>query len=163
MKSQRALDALQMVSVREQPERAAQIIAFFQKHWATEASARVYEDCIISCLTAENPLPDWVVLMDGKSIVAGAGLIPNDFISRMDLMPWLCALIVEPEWRGHALGARLIGRLRSEAAEMGFDHLYLCSDHVGYYEKYGFEYLADGWHPWGESSRIYVARTKPEE
>ena len=159
------ISGLRMVSVRERPELAPDVIAFFQKHWATPASAKVYEDCIQSCLTAASPLPDWVMLMDGAEIVAGAGLIPNDFISRMDLTPWLCALIVEPEWRGHALGARLIRRLRSDAARMGFDRLYLCTDHVGYYEKYGFEYLADGWHPWGESSRIYAApaRMEPDE
>lgn len=153
---------LRMVSVRERPELAADVIAFFQRHWASPESEKVYEDCIRHCLTAASPLPDWVVLMDGGTIVAGAGLIPNDFISRMDLMPWLCALFVEPAWRGHALGARLIRRLRLDAARMGFDHLYLCTDHVGYYEKYGFEYLADGWHPWGESSRIYAAPTRME-
>lgn len=101
-----------------------------------------------------------MVLTLGETIVAGAGLIPNDFISRMDLMPWLCALYVEEPWRGHALGERLIRHLRSDAARMGFRQLYLCTDHIGYYERYGFKYVAQGWHPWGESSRIYAARTE---
>lgn len=154
------LQSLECFSVRERPERAADVVAFFQRHWATAQSAKVYEDCIFSSLRASGPLPEWVVLTQGETIVAGAGLIPNDFISRMDLMPWLCALYVEEPWRGHALGERLIRRLRSDAARMGFRQLYLCTDHIGYYERYGFEYVAQGWHPWGESSRIYAARTE---
>jgi GNAT superfamily N-acetyltransferase len=158
--NQRETESLRMISVREHPECAAEIIAFFQKHWATEASAKVYEDCITSCLTADGPLPQWYVLADGERFVAGAGLIPNDFISRMDLGPWLCALIVEEDMRGRALGAKVIAHVRAEAARLGFDRLYLCTDHIGYYEKYGFVYVAEGWHPWGESSRIYAAQTE---
>lgn len=33
-----------------------------------------------------------------------------------------------------------------------------CStEHVGYYEHYGFIYLGQGWYHWGENSRIYAA------
>ena len=130
-----------LISAREHPERLDEIIAFFQRHWATQDSAMVYEDCIRSCVDAPSPLPQWYVVESGQDIAAGFGLIPNDFISRMDLSPWLC----------HAA--------RREAARLGFARLYLCTDHVGYYERSGFEYIADGWHPWGERSRIYEART----
>ena len=30
----------------------------------------------------------------------------------------------------------------------------------GNYEKYGFEFLAMGYHPWGESSRIYKTQIR---
>lgn len=151
---------LQLVSVREHPEMLEEIIAYFQQHWASEDSRMVYDDCIRSCIGAKSPLPQWYVLMDSDRIVACAGLITNDFISRMDLMPWMCALYVEPEYRGHALGAKLMNRCRQDAAKLGFENLYLCTDHIGYYEKYGFEYFAQGFHPWGESSRIYCAKAE---
>lgn len=146
---------MQILSVREAPGRAEEFVAYFRKRWASEKSKPVYEDCIKNCLNSPSPLPQWYLLFENGRIAGCAGLIPNDFISRMDLWPWLCALYVEEDCRGRGLGALLIERCKQDAKKLGFPALYLCTDHIGYYERYGFEYLAQGYHPWGESSRIY--------
>lgn len=142
-------------SVREHPELAGEAIAYFQARWATADSRAVYEDCIRHCLASPSPLPQWYLLRDGEKTVGGAGLIPNDFISRMDLWPWLCALYVDEPYRGHNLGGLLISRGKADAKALGYPALYLCTDHMGYYERYGFSHIGTGYHPWGESSRIY--------
>ncbi|NLG25403.1 MAG: GNAT family N-acetyltransferase, partial [Clostridiales bacterium] len=46
-------------------------------------------------------------------------------------------------------------RAARDARLAGFLSLYLVTDHVGYYEKYGFAHIGVGYHPWGETSRIY--------
>lgn len=154
---------MEILSVREHPEQAERFIQYFQKQWASEDSMTVYADCIQSCLTAKNPLPQWYLLTEGETVVGCAGLITNDFISRMDLYPWLCALYIEEEYRGHAYGALLIERIKADTKRYGFDALYLCTDHVGYYEHYGFARIGTGYHPWGESSGIYCADLKTQE
>ena len=148
---------MQIISVREHPEFAETAITYFQKHWASENSAMVYDDCIRHCITAETPLPQWYLLYDGDKIAGCAGLITNDFISRMDLYPWLCALYIEPECRGRGLGSLLIEKGKEDSRKAGFPRLYLCSDHVGYYEYYGFTRIGTGYHPWGETSGIFAA------
>ncbi len=147
---------MELFSVREHPQMEALFIEYFQKRWASENSMAVYDDCIKNCVKTDSPLPHWYLLMEGDTVVGCAGLITNDFISRMDLWPWLCALYVEPEFRCKGNAGLLIAQCIKDAKAAGFEKLYLCTDHESFYERYGFEYMATGYHPWGESSRIYV-------
>ena len=146
---------IEVISLREHPVLCDAVIAYFQAKWASDASLMVYDDCIRHSLTTENPLPRWYLLTDGGKIIGCAGLITNDFISRMDLYPWICALYVEESHRGKALGQRLLARAEADAKHAGFSAVYLCTDHIGYYEHYGYTHIGTGYHPWGESSRIY--------
>ena len=144
----------ELVSVREQPEYATAAIAYFQQSWP-EILPQMYADAIAHSVNAPQALPQWYLLIEQGQIIACAGLISNDFISRMDLYPWLCALYVTEAHRGQGHARRLIERAKADSAKAGFRTLYLCTDSVGLYERYGFAYLADGYHPWGETSRIY--------
>lgn len=147
---------MKLVSVREDPALCSDAIRYFQEKWAAPESLLVYEDCIKNCCNAPAPLPQWYLLYtdDGK-IAGGAGLITNDFISRMDLYPWLCALYVEPPYRGNGHAGLLLKRAAQDARAAGFGALYLCTDHTQFYERYGLHYIGDGYHPWGHRSRIY--------
>ena len=149
---------MNIISVKESPEYKDKAIQYFQSKWANEDSLMVYEDCIVNCITTSNPLPQWYLLEDHGNIIGCAGLITNDFISRMDLYPWVCALYIEKEYRGKAYGSLLLDKAKTDAKKGGFSHLYLCTDHIGYYEKYGFTYIGVGYHPWGENSRIYATK-----
>lgn len=146
---------MEIISVKENPEYKERAVKYFQDKWASEESLMIYEDCIANCITSPNPLPQWYLLVDNEAIIGCAGLITNDFISRMDLYPWVCALYIEEDFRGNGYGSLLLKKAKEDAKVGGFSCLYLCTDHVGYYEKYGFEYIGQGYHPWGESSRIY--------
>lgn len=147
---------MKIVSVRENPGFADAAVRYISACWP-EVPPVVYEDCIRHAVGAAGPLPQWYLLVseDGDEIAGCAGMITNDFISRMDLWPWGCALYVGERWRGHAYGRLLLDRAAEDARRAGFTALYLSTDHVGLYEKWGFRYLGQGYHPWGGESRIY--------
>ena len=149
-----------IISIREHPSYLAKAIAYFQTHWGTKGNLLVYDDCLRHCIDTNSPLPQWYLLLNGEEIIGAAGLVTNDFISRMDLYPWICALYIDEAHRGKACGARLLEKAKADALRLGFPQVFLSTSHVGYYEKYGFSYLGKGYHPWGESSRIYAAPTK---
>ena len=145
---------MKVISIRKNPERKNKAIEYFQSNWKS-VSPIIYEDSINHCIDAINPLPQWYLLEKDNEIIGCAGLITNDFISRMDLYPWVCAVFVEKNYRGNAYGSLLIEKAKIDAKESGFKYLYLSTDHIGLYEKYGFEYIGQGYHPWNEESRIY--------
>lgn len=149
-----------IVSVRENPSCVDQAISYFQKHWANENTMMVYDDCIRNCINAKTPLPQWYLIDRGNDLIGCAGLVTNDFISRMDLYPWVCALYIEREHRGKGYGSLLLEKAKQDTARFGYGYLYLSTSHVGYYEHYGFTYIGTGYHPWGESSRIYCAKVQ---
>lgn len=145
---------MKIISVRENPAYEAKAINYLQASWP-EVYPVIYEDCIKHCIDAPQDLPQWYLLEKEGEIIGCAGLITNDFISRGDLYPWVCALFVEEAERGHSYGKLLIEKAMEDARKFGFQSLNLCTDHVGYYEKYGFTYIGQGYHPWEEESRIY--------
>ena len=145
---------MEILSLRENANILEWTVDWFQKVW-DGVSGEVYQDCMECCLDSDSPLPQWYVLVEDKSIIGGLGLITNDFNSRQDLWPWLCALYVEPEHRGKGCGGMLLRHAVSEAARLGYKKVYLCTDHENYYERYGFAHTGWAYHPWDESSRIY--------
>jgi N-acetylglutamate synthase-like GNAT family acetyltransferase len=148
---------VKIISIRENPEYKSRAISYFQQKWKSVWPI-IYEDCINHCSGASSPLPQWYLLVNEDELIGCAGLITNDFISRMDLYPWVCAIYIEEKHRGHNYGASLVDKAKADTKSAGFARLYLSTDHIGYYEKMGFEYMGQGYHPWGEESRIYQCK-----
>lgn len=147
---------MKVISIKTHPEYEKMIVDYFKRVWGSESTYKVYEDSIKHAKQAG--LPNWCLLINKEEIIGCAGLITNDFISRMDLYPWLAALFIEEKHRGHGYGRLLIDQIKYDTKSYGFNTLYLCTDHIGYYERYGFNYIADGYHPWGETSGIFECK-----
>lgn len=144
---------MKILSVKEEPKYKNIAIEYISSKWS--AQRVVYEDCITHCISTPSPLPQWYLLEKEEEIIGCAGLVTNDFISRMDLYPWFCGLFIEEPHRGNAYGLLLMEKAKQDAVKGGFQKLYLSTAHIGYYEKYGFRYIGNGYHPWDEESRIY--------
>lgn len=97
---------------------------------------------------------DVYLLMDGENIVSFATLAAQDSIQDPALTPWSGFVFTAPAHRGHRYSGVLLDHIADEAAKRGFSRVYLGTDHVGLYEKYGFRYLENRIDCWGEDTRI---------
>ena len=127
--------------LREWPELLEKAAKWFAGKWgiAEEEYAGSMEVCV------RNPdcVPQWYVVTDAEgTIVAGAGLIENDFHNRRDLSPNVCALFVEERWRGMGIAGKLLMCALRDAGRMGYPWLYLVTEHTAFYERYGWQYLS---------------------
>lgn len=142
--------------LKEKMELFNHAVEFFWNAWGTKTNQHFYQDCMLhSCYTNEE-LPRFYIMVNGNEIIASYALLRTDFISRQDLMPWFSCLYVKKEWRGRGLGQRLLEHGIQKAKEKGFDELYLSTELEDYYEKYGWDYMKDGYSIEGEKLRIYI-------
>ena len=139
--------------VPEWKQRAAQ---WFHEKWGVSESA--YLECMEDCLNGKTGY-DWYLCLDGERIIGGLGIIENDFHDRRDLAPNVCAVYTEEAFRGQGIAGRLLDLAVEEMRRKGVSPLYLVTDHTGFYERYGWEFLCmaqgDG-EP--QPTRLYVHR-----
>lgn len=95
------------------------------------------------------------IMHDGEKLVSFATLTQKDAIDDEALSPWVGFLFVAPEYRGKRVSERLIAKLCGIAHGQGYKKIYICTDHIGLYEKFGFTYMENRIDVWGEDSRIY--------
>ena len=149
-------DQLQYVTLRQRPELEGAAAEWFHSKWRVPKEA--YLDCMDACLKDETPW-DWFLCLRGETIVAGLGVIENDFHDRKDLSPNVCAVYTEEAYRGRGIAGRLLDAAVEAMRARGVTPLYLLTDHRGFYERYGWEFfcMAQGD---GEAhlSRMYIHR-----
>lgn len=150
-----------IVPLREAPALAEQAAQWFSDKWDIPAS--VYRDSIAQGIACPCAVPQWYVVLDGTGrIVAGLGLIANDFHQRQDLTPNVCAVYVEPDCRRQGIARAMLDYVRRDARRCGIATLYLVTDHTHFYEACGWRFhcLVDC--DDGTVSRLYTAPTRSD-
>lgn len=142
------------IPVRDWPEAKEEIAAWFHERW--NIPQEIYRESIRDCLRTETSVPQWYVVVRGSSIIAGCGVIANDFHERNDLTPNVCAVYVDREYRNQGIAGFMLHYVCEDMANLGFRTLYLLTDHIGFYERYGWQFFCMVRGNDGDLSRMYV-------
>jgi GNAT superfamily N-acetyltransferase len=144
----------QFITLRQRPELKEAAAAWFHDKWAVPEAA--YLECMDAYLSGETEY-GWYLCLDSDQIVGGMGVIKNDFHDRKDLAPNVCAVYTEPAYRGRGIAGRLLDLVVEDCRSKGISPIYLLTDHTGFYERYGWEFLCLAQGDGEETpSRIYV-------
>lgn len=143
--------------IRVSEELADKAAEWFHEKWGVPLEA--YRESISESLVDKAVVPRWYVVLNGDKIIAGLGVIENDFHDRKDLTPNVCAVYVEEEFRCRGIAGEMLNFVCRDMKENDIDTLYLVTDHTSFYERYGWEFLCmvqgDG-EP--EMTRMYIHR-----
>ena len=144
------------IALREKPELMDRAADWFHSKWGVPKEA--YLACMESYLNLETKL-GWYLCLDGDNIVGGLGVIENDFHDRPDLTPNVCAVYTEEHHRCQGIAGKLLNMAVEDLRANDISPVYLVTDHTGFYERYGWEFLCmvqgDG-EP--DMTRMYVHR-----
>ena len=144
------------INLREAAEMRQEAANWFHEKWGVPTEA--YLECMDEYLNGETEY-GWYLCLDGKRIVGGLGVIENDFHDRKDLFPNVCAVYTEEEYRRQGISGKLLDMVVEDMRSKGITPIYLVTDHVGFYERYGWEFFCmaqgDG-EP--EPTRLYIHR-----
>lgn len=75
--------------------------------------------------------------------------------------PFIGYVFVGEPYRGRRLSERLIRAAMAYAGGLGYPQVYICTDHIGLYEKYGFRKIGEAPAPWdpAKAESIFVQET----
>jgi len=116
----------------------------------------------LSELMKNNGFSDWervfVVLIDGN-IAGYCTLSKNDCIPNVEYTPYIGFIFVGESYRGNRISEKLCLTAIEYAKSIGFDRVYLVSDHINLYDKYGFIKIDEKEAPWGAMQTIFCIGT----
>ena len=147
-------NSYQYVTLRERPEMKDMAATWFHDKWSVPKEA--YLECMDAYLSGETEY-GWYLCLNGSHIIGGMGVIENDFHDRKDLSPNVCAVYTEEEYRCQGIAGKLLNIVVEDMRSKKITPLYLVTNHTGFYERYGWEFLclvqSDG-EP--KMSRMYI-------
>ena len=150
-----AMKNYEYMTLRERPGIKDKAAQWFHEKWGVPKEA--YLECMDEYLSGDTEY-GWYLCLDGDKIIGGLGVIENDFHERKDLAPNVCAVYTEENYRGQGIAGKLLDMTVDDMKSKGITPIYLLTDHTGFYERYGWEFLTmvQGSDP--EPSRMYKHR-----
>lgn len=151
-----------------------EVLSFYdsenKEHWLEEIRKSKWSASIfLHKLLCENKFFDVMgegsrvlLLTDGDALISHCTFAEIDDIQPTELTPWVGFVYTFPEYRGHRYAGLLIDEVERLSKAQNIPAVYLSTNHIGLYEKYGFEFFDVMNDIEGEPSRIYVKNIAKE-
>lgn len=141
-------------SMKEYPEYRKAFITYISEAWPALKDVAIAQ--MEESLSTAGALPLTFLMLKDNRIIGFYQLIEQELLVRKDLSPWIAPLFIDKSERGQGLGALLLQHARKTVGgQLGYDKVYLTTDHIQYYEKYGFREIGLSQFEWGRPSKIY--------
>ena len=89
-----------------------------------------------------NSFTEWesvFAAISENKIVGFCTFLKTDYYPENRYSPWISSIFVDEAYRGCRISRKMIETVIAYAKEQGFSKVFIPSDMIGFYEKYGFE------------------------
>ena len=148
------MENYKIISLKDYPDLIPSAAEWFSGKWNVPLSA--YTESMNEAVRSDRAYPDWVVVVHDGKIIAGLGVIENDFHKRTDLCPNVCAVYVQEEFRRKGIAGKMLCYIVEKMKARGVSPVYLLTDHTSFYERYGWEFFCMAEEDGGGISRLYI-------
>lgn len=146
---------MKILSLRDYPALIPLAADWFHEKWKVPVEA--YLESMRTGCSSMDGVPAWyVILGDDDRIIAGIGVIENDFHKRPDLTPNLCALYVEEAYRHQGIARSLLDHACNQLFSNGINTAYLITSHTEFYERCGWDFYGMIEEDDGNMIRMYM-------
>lgn len=150
---------MKLYSIRERPEYLPWVLQDLRVHWP--GCVPWMKRHMKAVLATKGPLPEAYIALDHGQIVGGYTLAIQEVLPGEGEGLWMPTLYMVPAFRGRHLSQELIAHARRRGWELGYDRLYLATEHTNYYEKYGFHPIGPETDAMDDPTRIFEHTTLP--
>lgn len=98
----------------------------------------------------------FIAIDDYDEIAGYCTVTKTDCIPDVPYTPYIGFMFVGEKFRGNRISQKLIIETMAYAKKLGFEKIYLVSDHDNLYEKYGFSVIDKKIAYWGAEEKIYM-------
>ncbi|MDZ4992362.1 GNAT family N-acetyltransferase [Clostridium perfringens] len=106
-------------------------------------------------ISLKGKIPHSFVMLKGEEIIGFYQFIKNEPIRNMELTPWIATLFIDKNHRGQRLSEKLISHGRRYAHKLGYNKVYISTEHIQLYEKMGFREIGLDIDKWGSPTKLY--------
>ena len=147
---------MKICSIREMPEYIPVILEDMAEYWWECLTwTRGHMQQSLKAVT----IPDTYIAFENGEYIGMYTLLVKNLLFSEETGLWVGTLYITPKARGNHFSPVLLEHAERMGGLLGYDEVYLASDHVNLYEKFGFQESGPDLCIWGEPTKMYVHDT----
>ena len=133
---------MKIINITNNTKYLKKYIALCYLEWSEkEKELTEYIDYKLRKLKIENNIILILGLVDHNKLVGFISLLKKDGDCEVKLTPWYATMYVKKEYRGRGYSRILNDALLEKSKRLGYTKVYLKSNLINYYEKFGAIYI----------------------
>lgn len=145
--------AYKAVMLSDFPQYRDEALQLLEKYW--EAAAPNFRKYVLEAMQDGASLPNASVALKDGRVVGVAAVLECDEVPDTGLTPWAGFVFVEKAHRARRVSELMLKMCEEYAAALGYNYIYLSTDHIQLYENYGYYEYKLALNMWNQPTKIY--------